>query len=89
MPIELPKRTRVDLIASIQDYAQEHLDLELGIIAAEGLLDYALDEIGPSVYNKAVRDVQGRLSTVVADLDLDLREQELGYSLRQPKPRAR
>ena len=84
MAIEIPKRSRADLTESIQAYASEHLDLDLGVIAAEAFLDYALEEIGPAVYNKAVRDAQGRLSGVVADLDLDLSVQELGYSRRQP-----
>lgn len=83
MAIEIPKRSRVDLIGSIQDYLTEHFDREVGVIAAEAFLDYALEEIGPAVYNKAVRDVQGRMSSVVTDLDLDLSVQELGYSRRQ------
>ena len=83
MPIEIPKRSRADLIESIQDYVHEHLDLELGVIAAEGILDYALAEIGPAAYNKGVRDAQSRMNTIVGDLDLDLREQEMGYSLRR------
>ena len=83
MPIEIPNRSRADLIESIQDYVREHLEVELGVIAAEGLLDYALEEIGPAAYNKGVRDAQGRMSAAVADLDLDLREQEMGYSLRR------
>ncbi len=66
-----------------------HFDLEVGTIAAEAFLDYALAEIGPSVYNKAVRDAQSRLSSVVSDLDLDLSVQELGYSLRKDAARRR
>lgn len=87
MPIDIPKRSRVDLIESIQDYVREHLEIEIGTIAAESFLDYALDEIGPAAYNKGVRDAQGRLSTVIADLDIDLREQEMGYSLRRQTAR--
>lgn len=87
MAIEIPKRSRVDLVGSIQSYVQEHLDLELGTIAAEAFLDFALEEIGPAVYNKAVRDAQGRMSSVVTDLDLDLSVQELGYSRRQTPER--
>ena len=83
MPIEIPKRSRPDLIGSIQQYADEHLDLDLGVIAAEGLLDFVLDEIGPAVYNKAVRDAQARLGSVVADLDLDLSVQEMQSSRRE------
>ena len=83
MAIEIRKQARVDLIASIQEYLGEHFDLEAGVIAAEAFLDYALEEIGPAVYNRAIQDAQTRMSTVVADLDLDLRVQELGYSLRR------
>ncbi len=83
MAIEIPKRSRADLVASIQGYLSEHFEIEAGTVAAEAFLDYALAEIGPAVYNKAVRDAQGRMSSVVTDLDLDLSVQELGYSLTQ------
>ncbi|MGB3545006.1 DUF2164 domain-containing protein [Rubrivirga sp.] len=85
MAIEIRKQARTDLIASIQDYLGEHFEIEAGVIAAEAFLDYALEEIGPAVYNKAVRDAQSRMSTVVSDLDLDLRVEELGYSLRRSR----
>ena len=87
MPIEIPKRSRADLVGSLQDYAREHLDLDLGVIAAEAFLDYVLEEVGPAVYNKAVRDAQARLASAVGDLDLDLGVQELGYSSRRTPKR--
>lgn len=83
MAIELPSRTRTALIESLQAFAREAHDLEWGVIATERHLDYVLEEIGPAIYNRAVRDVQARLGSVVADLDMDLSLVEMGYSARQ------
>ncbi len=79
MPFTLPDDTRTQAIASIQRYAREHLDDELGGLAARGLLDFFLAEIGPVVYNQAVRDAQERLHARVAELDLDVHADEFGF----------
>lgn len=83
MSITLPPRTRSALIESIQAFAADVHDAEWGIIAAERHLDYVLEEIGPAVYNRALRDIQARLESTVADLDIELRMIELAYSARQ------
>jgi uncharacterized protein (DUF2164 family) len=77
--IELPKDARERAIASIQRYAEEHLDEKMGNIAAGALLGFFLQEIGPSVYNQAVADVQEKLQARVAEVDLEVHEDEFGY----------
>jgi uncharacterized protein (DUF2164 family) len=67
MPIELPKDTRAQAIASIERWCREHLDEPIGNVAAGGLLGFFLEEIGPSIYNQAVADVQERLQARVAE----------------------
>ena len=47
--------------------------------AAAGLLGYLLEEIGPSIYNQAVADVQERLQHRVSELDIEVHEDEFGY----------
>jgi uncharacterized protein (DUF2164 family) len=79
MPIELPKDTRAQAIASIERWCREHLDEPIGNVAAGGLLGFFLEEIGPSIYNQAVADVQERLQARVADLDIEVHEDEFGY----------
>ena len=68
MSIELSKEERQQAIASIERYFREQMDEPIGNIAAAGLLGFFLEEIGPTVYNRAVADAQERLQTRVAEL---------------------
>lgn len=79
MTIELDKQARAEAIASIERYFREHMDEPIGNVAAGGLLAFFLEEIGPSIYNKAVLDVQERLQARVGELDLELHEEEFQY----------
>lgn len=83
MPIELDQDTRAAAIASIKRYAEENLDDPLGDLAAGLLLDFFLEEIAPSVYNRAVRDAQQHLQARIMELDLDVNEEEFRYSRQQ------
>jgi uncharacterized protein (DUF2164 family) len=79
MTIEIPKDARKEAIASIERYFQENMDEKIGNIAAAGLLNYFLEEIGPLVYNQAVADVQERLRMRVDELDVEAHEDEFPY----------
>ena len=75
-----PPRRRPDrALRSIQDYFETERDETLGVIAAGALLDFVLAEIGPSVYNRAVRDAQEHLHARLAELDIDVHEPEFPY----------
>ena len=91
MPIELSKENRQEAILSIERYFRENMEEKIGNIAASGLLGFILEEIGPSIYNKAVADVQERLQARVSELDFEIHEQEFSYwrkheKQRKPKP---
>jgi uncharacterized protein (DUF2164 family) len=79
MSIELSREARQQAIASIERWFAEHRDERIGNVAAGALLGYFLEEIGPSVYNKAVADVQERLAQRVAEVDIEVQEDEFGY----------
>ena len=79
MAIELFDETRQKLIESIKRYAAERLDEEMGDLKAALLLDYVLEEIGPTIYNKAIADAQAHLLDRVGDLDGSCYEPEFGY----------
>jgi uncharacterized protein (DUF2164 family) len=79
MPIELPKEVRQEAIASIERYFRENMEEKIGNFAAGGLLSFLLEEIGPSIYNKAVADVQERWQLRVSELDLEVHEDEFQY----------
>lgn len=79
MSIELPKEARKEAIASIERYFLENMEEKIGNIAAGALLGYFLEELGPLVYNQAVADVQDRLQARIAELDIDIHEDEFQY----------
>ena len=79
MAIELSKEARSQAIASIERYFLENMDLKIGNVAASGLLGFVLQEIGPSIYNRAVADAQERLQARVGELDIEVHEDEFDY----------
>ena len=87
MAIELSKEARKEAIASIERYFQENMEEKIGNIAAAGLLSFFLEEIGPSVYNKAVADAQERVQARVLDLDFEVHEDEFAYWRKYDKKR--
>ena len=78
MAIVLPDEATPALVAAIKRYFYDERDEEIGDLQASFFLDFVLKEIGPSIYNQAVRDAQARLLAVVADLDVTLYEPEPG-----------
>ena len=79
MPITLTKPTRDQAVASIERYFKAHFDEPIGNLGAGALLGFFLEEIGPSIYNQAVADVQERLQQRVMEVDLEVHEDEFGY----------
>jgi uncharacterized protein (DUF2164 family) len=85
MTIELPKEAREEAQTSLARYVDEHFEERIGNVAASQLLDFFLEEIGPSIYNKAVADVQERMQARVADLTGEVFEDEFQYWRRRRK----
>ena len=77
--IEFTKERRADLVESIQRYFDEKLDDSIGNLDAEFLLDFFVKEIGPAVYNQAIRDAQAVLQERVGELDAVCFAPEEGY----------
>ena len=76
--IELDKLHRADAIASLQRYFEENLD-PVGDLPAGLLLNFILEEIGPAIYNQAVKDAQTRIQLQLSDLTGDLYADEFQY----------
>ena len=87
MTIELTKEDRTEAIASIERYFRENMEEKIGNVAASGLLGFFLEEIGPSVYNKAVADAQERIQARVSELDFEVHEEEFSYWRKFEKAR--
>ena len=85
MAIELPKEARQEAIKSIERWFLEERGERVGNIAAGALLGFLLEEIGPSVYNQAVSQVQERIQMRAAELDIECHEDEFTYWARQGK----
>ena len=79
MTIEINDNNRQALVTSIQRYFQQNMDEPIGNLAAGALLSFFIEELGPLVYNKAVADVQGRLQARIAEIDLEVYEDEFQY----------
>jgi len=77
--VELSREARQEAVKSIERWFAEERGERIGNIAAGALLGFVLEEIGPSIYNKAVADVQERLGARVADLDIEVHEDEFAY----------
>lgn len=90
MAIELDRALRQQAVSSIERYFEQELDQRIGNIAAGALLGFFLEEIAPLVYNQAVAHVQERLAQRVAELDLEVHEDEFQYwRRRETSPRGR
>ncbi|SCK28747.1 DUF2164 domain-containing protein [Vogesella sp. LIG4] len=79
MTIKLDKRDREQALDSLQRYCAANLDETPGRLQCEALLDFLLGEIGPSIYNRAVRDTQQRLLQRVQEVDAEVHEEEFGW----------
>jgi len=79
MPIELSAEARKQATASLERYCTAELDAEVSGIQAAGLLDFFLKEIGPSVYNGAMRDAAAFMLGRVEDLEASCFEGEFTY----------
>jgi uncharacterized protein (DUF2164 family) len=89
MPVELPKEARPQAVASIERWFQEERGERIGNIAAAALLNFVLEEIGPTIYNRAVADVKERLGARIAELDIEVHEDEFGYWRKFDKDKQR
>lgn len=89
MSVELSKEARADAIASIQQYFERNMPEPIGEMPAGLLLNFFSEEIGPSIYNKAIADAQARLAVRVSDLSGELYEDEFQYWPRTDAKRAR
>ncbi|MGC4084941.1 MAG: DUF2164 domain-containing protein [Vicinamibacterales bacterium] len=69
MEIKLSPETMKQMRDSLQRYAAEALDEEMGDLKAGLMLEFVLKEIGPSIYNQAIADAQAYFQTRVTDLE--------------------
>lgn len=79
MAINLSNESRLDLVKSIKRFFRERLDQDIGDLKADLVLDFAMREIGPTIYNQALRDAQAWLGERLEDLEASCHKAEMGY----------
>ncbi len=85
MTITLSEESHKRALDSIITYFDEQLEQEIGVLQAQLLLDFFLEELAPSVYNKAVYDAQTFIHGQVADIDTTCFEPEFEYWKKKRK----
>ena len=77
--------SRERAVASIRQYFSEELEQELGELRAGLLLDYFLEELGPTVYNRAIADARAFFEQRATDLDGVCYQAEFPYWARSDR----
>jgi uncharacterized protein (DUF2164 family) len=67
--ISISDERREQLLLRLEGFYLERFDEELSRFRAEQLLDFALDAVGPPVYNQAVQDARAFMQRKLDDLD--------------------
>jgi len=65
---------------SVRQYFAEEFDEELSEFRLEALIDFFVQELGPPVYNQAIRDAHDFLETKLEDLSGEFYEPDEPYA---------
>ena len=79
MAIKLNKEMETRSAVSLKRFFKETMEEEIGDLKASLFLDFILREIGPSIYNRAVADVQAYMQDKIVEADGACYEPEFGY----------
>lgn len=77
--IEISKPERTAAIASLRRYFEENMTEPIGELPAGLLLNFFIEELGPTIYNRAIADAQARMQQRVSDLNGELYADEFQY----------
>ncbi|MFH1286810.1 MAG: DUF2164 domain-containing protein [Candidatus Magasanikbacteria bacterium] len=68
----LPKDKRETSIEKIISFFDNERDEQIGVIAAEEILDFFLDNIGEHIYNEGIDNASAALRQHSDDIEIDL-----------------
>ncbi len=68
----MSKEKRKAIIEKTITFFKEEREEEIGIVAAEKVLDFFLQNIGGDIYNKGIEDSKNLVKSHFESLDLDL-----------------
>jgi uncharacterized protein (DUF2164 family) len=80
MRINLTGDRREGMARSIQKYFADKFDEDLSQFKAGAILDFFVRELGPPVYNQAIRDAHAFVLDRISDLEGEVYEPEAPYS---------
>ncbi|MBS4536356.1 DUF2164 domain-containing protein [Clostridium sp. D2Q-14] len=66
--IQIDKNVKEQMINEVKDYFVKERDEDLGDLAAELILNFFIDKLGPDIYNQGVNDAHTYMSDKVEDL---------------------
>lgn len=76
--IEFSREQKTVLVAKVQAYCEQQLDIEVGQFDAEFLLDFFSEEVGAFYYNQGLQDAQVVMQKRMDNIADDL------YEIEQP-----
>ena len=80
MRVKLTGDRRERLLRSMHDFFEEQLEEDISTFRAEQLLDFFVRELGPPVYNQAIRDAHAFFEEKLTDLEGEFYEPEDPYT---------
>jgi len=85
MPFDLPHEQHLLAIRSLERFFEEKMKEPIGNLAAEALLEFFVNEIGPVLYNQALEATKDRLVSRVADVESELYTEPFTYWRKQDR----
>jgi uncharacterized protein (DUF2164 family) len=79
MPIKLDKETQKYLLSSIKRFFTDEMEEEIGDLKAARVLEFVVNEIGPSIYNQAIADARAYLEEKASELSEARYQPEYDY----------
>lgn len=70
----LTTKEREKALKDIASYFLDERKEEIGVIAANGMLDFFMQDIAPSVYNRAIDDIKNTRKKELEEWDYTLSE---------------
>jgi uncharacterized protein (DUF2164 family) len=70
--IKFTKQQKDSMISEIQRYFYEERSEEIGNLAAENLLEFIKEQLGPYFYNEAIKDARHLMVEKLASVEDDL-----------------
>ena len=67
----LTKEEKQLLMTRIQTFFQQERDENIGLIAAEEVLDFFIEQLGPVIYNKSLEETKRWFAAKMEDLEGD------------------